>query len=75
MWRASPSLGAGAQVFTGAFPTDGYGALPTFCFDKDCDDAQPIQDDHRLQVSELSSAQAQLWSEMNHVPDVWFGLV
>ena len=43
IWRASPSLGASAQVFTGAFQSGNYGPPDGFCFDAiDCGD-EPIQ--------------------------------
>ena len=49
IWRASESLGAGAQVFTGAF-IDGFGYGPPGGFDWDLQsDNQRIIDDPRLE--------------------------
>ena len=43
VWRASPSLGAAAQSFAGAFaPGFGYGPPNGFCWDRGCRNA-PIQ--------------------------------
>lgn len=49
MWRASPSLGAAAQVFAGKF-VGGYGPLEDFDYDVSEDRAKPIQDDPNIQV-------------------------
>lgn len=47
IWRASQSLGAPAQVFTGAFMSGNYGPPSGLCFDIYCRDGQ-IQDDLRM---------------------------
>jgi len=44
VWRASPSLGQSAQVFTGAFQNGNYGPPNGFCFDAFCGDAPMISD-------------------------------
>ena len=48
IWRASPSLGAAAQVFAGAFQSGNYGPPPGYCFDQFCSDP-PMQTDPRLE--------------------------
>jgi alpha-mannosidase len=45
VWRASPSLGADAEVFTGAFLDGNYGPPHGLCFDGTCNDNFPIMDD------------------------------
>lgn len=47
LWRASPSLGANAQVFTGVLYYH-YGPPPGFCWDQSCAD-DPMRDDERLE--------------------------
>ena len=51
LWRASPSLGASAQVFAGAFASGSYGPPPGLCWDINCwlDTAHPIQDDPSME--------------------------
>lgn len=44
IWRASPSYGANAQVFTGAFQNGNYGPPDGFCFDAFCADTPIISD-------------------------------
>lgn len=49
VWRASPSLGPDAEVFTGAFQSGNYGPPAGLCFDQDhCRDT-PVMDDERLE--------------------------
>ena len=47
LWRASPSLGAAGQIFSGAFQSGNYGPPGGFCWDYFCGD-DPVQDDPRL---------------------------
>eukprot|EP00456_Euglypha_rotunda_P038373 TRINITY_DN2949_c0_g1_i3.p1 TRINITY_DN2949_c0_g1~~TRINITY_DN2949_c0_g1_i3.p1 ORF type:complete len:782 (+),score=111.62 TRINITY_DN2949_c0_g1_i3:151-2346(+) len=47
IWRASPSYGTTADVFSGAFIV-GYGPPDGFCYDQSCADP-PIQDDPHLE--------------------------
>lgn len=54
VWRASPSLGAAAQVFTGAFQSGNYGPPGGYCFDQFCSDT-PMQDDHNLEDYDVDS--------------------
>jgi alpha-mannosidase len=52
IWRPSPALGAGAQVWTGTFPNLGdYGPPPGLCFDYFCqsDSDDPVQADAELE--------------------------
>ena len=58
MWRPSPSLGAGAQVWTGTFPNLGdYGPPPSLCFDYFCQDTSndPVQADPLLEDYNLDA--------------------
>lgn len=46
VWRASPSLGADAEVFTGAFLEGNYGPPAGLCFDQaGCNGGFPVMDD------------------------------
>lgn len=45
IWRGSPSLGEGAQIFSGAFQDGNYGAPTGFCFDISCGQAPMITDE------------------------------
>ena len=47
LWQASPSFGASAQVFAGAFASGSYGPPAGLCWDINCwlDTPHPIQDD------------------------------
>jgi hypothetical protein len=54
IWRASPSLGSDAQVFTGAFQTYNYNPPNGFCFDLFCED-DPIRDDPYLEDNNVQS--------------------
>jgi len=50
MWQGSPSLGADAMVFTGAFLDGGYGPPPGFCFDQNqCNGGFPVMDDECME--------------------------
>ncbi|KAL5505251.1 hypothetical protein EMCRGX_G006653 [Ephydatia muelleri] len=44
VWRGSPSLGAGSEIFTGVLYTNHYGTPEGFCYDLSCKDI-PIVDD------------------------------
>jgi alpha-mannosidase len=51
LWRASPSFGASAQVFAGAFASGSYGPPAGLCWDINCwlDTAHAIQDDPSME--------------------------
>jgi alpha-mannosidase len=51
LWRSSPSFGASAQVFAGAFASGSYGPPAGLCWDINCwlDSPHPIQDDPSLE--------------------------
>lgn len=53
LWRASPSLGPNAQVFTGVLYYH-YGPPPGFCWDQSCSD-DPMRDDERLEEYNVQS--------------------
>jgi len=44
IWRASASLGADAELFTGGFQNGNYGPPSGFCFDSNCGDTPMISD-------------------------------
>ena len=60
VWRASPSLGPDAQVFTGLTGSYGgnYGPPGGFCWDIKCSD-EPMQDDESLDTYNIPSRVAQ----------------
>ncbi|KAA0171253.1 hypothetical protein FNF27_06372 [Cafeteria roenbergensis] len=69
VWRASQSIGAPAEVFTGAFLSGNYGPPQGLCFDVNCKDGQ-IQDDERLEDVNVeyyvNLALTRAWEMANH---------
>lgn len=54
VWRASESLGAAAEVFTGAFQSGNYGPPSGFCFDIGCSD-EPMRTDTSLEDDNVAA--------------------
>ena len=65
IWRASASLGADAQLFTGGFQPGNYGPPPNFCFDWFRTDAPMITDPTFIDYNVPSRVQAWL-DEINY---------
>jgi len=66
VWRASPSLGPDAQVFTGAFTGGLYGPPQTFCWDVSCNDEPLVEDQEEFIDYNVPQRVQDFLDQINH---------